>query len=343
MFKNKNSAYNKPINAVDLNAKGFYYIDCGIKTKEMDSMYILFQSGQAEFQSGLTSLEGKHEEYVCVENYDNMEEVCKKMQLPYHILTEARHFTYAKYDSYEGHDCASLEMLDFENILIHRGSVVIYLEKERAFFFTSQYELVCDILSTCVELSGDKASISRLIVLFFDAQTKEDDIAFDTLDKEILELEQAIITSQHRNCVADIISLRKRLMILKRYYDQLMDAIDMIAENENGIFDGKTLRSFKTLSRRTERRFQSALDLNESVTQVRESYEAEVDISLNTTMKVFTVMTTIFFPLTVIVGWYGMNLNMPEYGWRYGYLLIIGLSILVIVTSILFFKKKKWF
>ena len=96
------------------------------------------------------------------------------------------------------------------------------------------------------------------------------------------------------------------------------------------------------LYRRTERRFQNVLNLREYVTQVRESYEAEVDISLNTTMKIFTVVTTIFLPLTLIAGWYGMNFpNMPEFGWKYAYPAVIIVSILVIILEIIYFKKKK--
>lgn len=97
------------------------------------------------------------------------------------------------------------------------------------------------------------------------------------------------------------------------------------------------------LYRRTERRFQNVLNLREYVTQVRESYEAEVDISLNTTMKIFTVVTTIFLPLTLIVGWYGMNFEMPEYAWRYGYFFVCLLSVACIAGIIIFFKRKKWF
>ena len=92
-----------------------------------------------------------------------------------------------------------------------------------------------------------------------------------------------------------------------------------------------------------ERSYQNVLNLREAVTQIRESYEAEVDISLNTTMKVFTVVTTIFLPLTLIAGWYGMNFQMPEYGWEHGYLMVILLSVAFIVIGIAFFKKNKWF
>ncbi|MEG0663326.1 MAG: CorA family divalent cation transporter, partial [Anaerovoracaceae bacterium] len=58
----------------------------------------------------------------------------------------------------------------------------------------------------------------------------------------------------------------------------------------------------------------------------------------------FTVVATIFLPLTLIVGWYGMNFtNMPELSSPYGYPAIILISLLLCLFLILLFKRKKWF
>ncbi len=190
---------------------------------------------------------------------------------------------------------------------------------------------------------GEKVSVNRVLYEFFNRLTSGEIDIFDKIEKEILNLEKAVITSKKRDCVKEIISLRKRLMILKKYYEQFMNVLDGISENENEIFDKKTLGYFKILEKRVYRLFQNVLNLRDYVTQVRESYQAEVDISLNTTMKVFTVITTIFLPLTLIVGWYGMNFTMPEYDWQHGYAMVIGLSVLVILVSIAFFKKNHWF
>ena len=68
-----------------------------------------------------------------------------------------------------------------------------------------------------------------------------------------------------------------------------------------------------------------------------------MDISLNRIMKLFTVITAIFLPLTFIVGWYGMNLQMPEFRWSFGYPMVIILSVAVVIVSLVFFKRRKWF
>lgn len=59
-------------------------------------------------------------------------------------------------------------------------------------------------------------------------------------------------------------------------------------------------------------------------------------------MKVFTIISGIFLPLTLLVGWYGMNFNMPEFQLKYGYPIVIGISVMIVVVCILFFRKKKW-
>ena len=87
----------------------------------------------------------------------------------------------------------------------------------------------------------------------------------------------------------------------------------------------------------------SVRNMVESVTQAREAYQAQIDIEQNNIMKIFTIVTSIFLPLTLIVGWYGMNFSMPEFTWKYGYLMVIVLSVSVCVGLALYFKKKKWF
>ncbi|MBR6651539.1 MAG: hypothetical protein IKL30_00025 [Anaerotignum sp.] len=270
-----------------------------------------------------------------VYSYEEMEQ----KNLPLDILEEMRHFSYARYDNFENFDCISIEMLDFGNLLLSKGSVLFYISQDKTFCFTSRKEEVTALFQEIDE----KFTAERAIYGFFEEMIKGDDIAFDSIEKEIMELEQALIVTGKRDCVSEIISLRKRLMVLKKFFEQLLNVLDILMQNENEIFDRKTIRSFQMLYRRAERRFQNVLNLRESVTQVRESYEAEVDISLNTTMKIFTVVTTIFLPLTLIAGWYGMNFQMPEYGWKHGYLFVTVVSAVFVLLGILFFRRKKWF
>lgn len=101
--------------------------------------------------------------------------------------------------------------------------------------------------------------------------------------------------------------------------------------------------SFGFFAERTTRLQEETQVLREYAMQVQDVYQSEIGIRQNNVMKVLTIVTTVFLPLTLIAGWYGMNfVYMPELKWVYGYPVAIGASILVIIVSLWIFKKKKY-
>ena len=83
--------------------------------------------------------------------------------------------------------------------------------------------------------------------------------------------------------------------------------------------------------------------LRESCTQVQSLFQAEIDIRQNRIMQILTIVTTIFLPLTLLVGWYGMNFaGMPELTWKYGYPVIVVVSIVIVGISLWVCKRKKF-
>ncbi|HIQ24524.1 MAG TPA: magnesium and cobalt transport protein CorA, partial [Persephonella sp.] len=68
-----------------------------------------------------------------------------------------------------------------------------------------------------------------------------------------------------------------------------------------------------------------------------------LNIEQNKVMKIFTLMSVIFLPPTLIAAIYGMNFQyMPELGWKYGYPLTLILMVLSAITPLYIFKKKGW-
>ena len=74
------------------------------------------------------------------------------------------------------------------------------------------------------------------------------------------------------------------------------------------------------------------------------SEQTQIDIRQNEIMKILTVVTTIFMPLTLIAGWYGMNFkNMPELDAKYGYIVVSAICLAIVAVEVWIFRKKKWF
>jgi magnesium transporter len=72
-------------------------------------------------------------------------------------------------------------------------------------------------------------------------------------------------------------------------------------------------------------------------------YLSSISNRLNEVMKVLTIIATIFMPLTFLAGIYGMNFeHMPELKWQYGYLMLWVVVIVIALTMLVYFRKKKW-
>ncbi|WP_099205394.1 CorA family divalent cation transporter [Scatolibacter rhodanostii] len=185
----------------------------------------------------------------------------------------------------------------------------------------------------------------HILYKFLSELTAQDIDILQRLEFDINEFEDGIITAKKpiKKASTRIILFRRSLLKMKRYYEQLSYVIDILTDNENGAIPETLLKQLLSLGRRIDRLTESIEHLREYVTQVREAYQSQIDIEQNQIMKIFTVLTAIFLPLTLIVGWYGMNFNIPEYGWRFGYLYVTVLSITVCIILFFLFKKKKWF
>lgn len=186
-------------------------------------------------------------------------------------------------------------------------------------------------------------SLERLVCVFFDRLLSRDGSDLERFDQMIAGMEEQIEdNTTGKDFNSQILALRRRLLAIRNYYEQLLDLFDAMLENEADLFATKQLYHFRTVRDKIARLSANAQLLRDGLVQVREAYMAALDYSANRIMKVFTVVTTVFLPLTLIVGWYGMNFQyMPELSSRFGYPAVVLLSVLVVVVSLLFFKKKR--
>ena len=186
-------------------------------------------------------------------------------------------------------------------------------------------------------------SLERFLYDFLDQIVKDDLRLMEKYESELDSMEQAIIDGDENLPSGRLNDIRNDIRYLRIHYEQLMDLAAEFEENENGFFKYENLRFFRLFINRAERLHEASMSLRDYTMQLRDLYKAHLDIKQNRIMTVLTVVTTIFMPLTLIAGWYGMNFHfMPELNWKWSYPVVIILSIAIAVGSLLFFKKKKW-
>ena len=186
-------------------------------------------------------------------------------------------------------------------------------------------------------------SLERFLYDFLDYIVKDDLRLMENYENELDSMEQAIIDGDENLPSGRLNDIRSDIRYLRIHYEQLMDLAQEFQENENGFFKPENLRYFRLFIDRAARLHDSSMSLRDYTMQLRDLYKAHLDIKQNRIMTVLTVVTTIFMPLTLIVGWYGMNFKyMPELNYEWSYPVVIVLSILIVVLSLIFFKRKKW-
>ena len=173
---------------------------------------------------------------------------------------------------------------------------------------------------------------------------RDDLLYIQQLETRLTDLEQAVLDNDTGRFLHRMSVIRKELNRTNRYYAQLCDFASTLLEDAEEQLSGHSKKRLNHFLRKVENLRGETRMLHEYATQISSEYQAQVDIDQNRVMKVLTIVTAIFLPLSLIAGWYGMNfLNMPLLGWRYGYITVAAVSALVVALLIWYFKRKKWF
>ena len=184
--------------------------------------------------------------------------------------------------------------------------------------------------------------LERFIYDFLEQIIHEDLSILEGFEKRLDAIDNDIDSGKEGDLDA-LNDIRGSLRDLRTHYNQLIDLAQEFEENENNFFKVEQLRFFRLFSNRVSRLHDIVNSLLEYTNQIRDTYQSRLDVKQNRIMTVLTVVTTIFMPLTLIAGWYGMNFKyMPELDSVWGYPAVICVSALIVILSLVFLKHKKW-
>ncbi|MCR5846950.1 MAG: magnesium transporter CorA [Lachnospiraceae bacterium] len=186
-------------------------------------------------------------------------------------------------------------------------------------------------------------SLERFIYDFLEEIVRHDRELLEKYEKELTEMEDLIAKDCGEEISDRANEIRSEIRDLRVHYEQLLDFSQELEENENNFFLHENIRYFRLFTSRIERMRDETIAVSDHAIQIRDIYKAHLDIKQNRIMTVLTIVTTVFMPLTVIAGWYGMNFQyMPELSSKLGYPIVIIISVLIVTVSLIVFKLKKW-
>ena len=186
-------------------------------------------------------------------------------------------------------------------------------------------------------------SLERFLYDLLETIIAQDLSLLESMEKRLNGIEETILRGEIETYPQELNDIRGDLLDLRVHYEQLIDLGQELEENENGFFQDENLRYFHLFTNRVMRLQDMVTGQREYVVQLRDLIQAQMDVKQNRIMTLLTVITSIFLPLTLIAGWYGMNFKyMPELNWKWGYPAVILLSVAIVVSCICYFKKKKW-
>lgn len=215
---------------------------------------------------------------------------------------------------------------------------------EHELYFVEESHFLMEYLNKMSEGSFEGYSLRQILFSVFEFLLQEEVLYLQKQEEHLAKLEEELLKKIPDYFYEMIMMYRKRFNIFHAYYEQLMNMGDVMQTSVNERLSDEEKAQWQLFTNRAERLHDHVEMLREYVVQIRELYQSLIAVQQNKVMSILTVVTTIFLPLTLIAGWYGMNFpNMPEFGWKYAYPAVIIVSVAVIVLEVIYFKKKKMF
>ena len=166
----------------------------------------------------------------------------------------------------------------------------------------------------------------------------------DSLAEKLEELEDEVMDRPTNQTLQKLQKVRKEVIYLRRSIYPLRESINFLLKTESKLINRETERFLADVYDHTIQVIESLETYRDLHSGIMDLYMNMASNKMNEIMKVLTIMSTIFIPITFIAGIYGMNFqHMPELGYSWAYPAVWGLMLLVVFGMLIFFRIKKWF
>lgn len=167
----------------------------------------------------------------------------------------------------------------------------------------------------------------------------------ERIEEKVFNFEKRHANDKSKHYIMDdIFELRSKLVRIKGIVVPMGELVDEIEKNEQLIQTEHDSYYIHHIQDHIIKQINMVKHSQEITDEIRSNYESYNNYRMNRVMQMLTLVSTVFLPLTLIAGIYGMNFEyMPELKWKYGYFTVLIVMAVMLVGSMIYFKLKKWY
>lgn len=235
---------------------------------------------------------------------------------------------------------------DEELQFLEYDQVSLFLGKNFVVSFTENKTDILEPVKNRIRQAKGRIRQAKADYLFYalvDSMVDQYQHVIKILGHKIEDLDTQMNIEVRDKDAQEIRHLKNELIYLRKAALPIRDSIAVISRSETEDIAPRTKMYFKDSYEHALQNLAQLDFYREMINSLTEAYGQNMNRKLNEILRVLTVFTTIFSPLTFIVGVYGMNFkHMPELDWHFGYYLVWGGMFAIVAIMLLVFKKKKW-
>lgn len=202
-----------------------------------------------------------------------------------------------------------------------------------------QVSSVCERNSMALG-EGAAALMHRIIDALIDAYRPE----IEKLSERLDDLEERVFDASGANLAKDILNFKKDVASLRRVVQPQRDVVGRLARREFPFIDEQIAYRFRDVHDHLVRSADESMFFQDRISSLLDANLAIVSNQLNSIMKILTIISTVFMPLTFITGLYGMNVDLPHFGlggFRMFWVLMVAMAASV-GGMLYFFRTRDW-
>ncbi len=168
-------------------------------------------------------------------------------------------------------------------------------------------------------------------------------ISLEKLGEKMESMEEELVTNSTPETPQAIHHLKREMIFLRKSVWPLREVVNHLERGESTLIHGSTGVYLRDVYDHTIQVIDTIETSRDILSGMLDIYLSSVSNRMNQIIKVLTIIATIFMPLTLIAGIYGMNFEyMPELGWRWGYPVVLLVMVVVGISMFVYSRRKKW-